>query len=169
MFWKPADDKNSIRKKLGLFKNIKTVLLMGGGDGVGGMKAITYRLVHRLSKMKKSDDIFYKRYEPVELAAAKEDELKDDEFALSQVVVICGHNKQLYDEIQRRKWPKNVKVVAKKFVNNVDEYMAAADCLITKAGPGTIAEAMIRGLPIILSSFLPGQVQTNPATFFYVI
>ncbi|KAK1400406.1 hypothetical protein POM88_000011 [Heracleum sosnowskyi] len=32
------------------------------------------------------------------------------------------------------------------------------DCIITKAGPGTIAEAMIRGLPIILSGFIAGQV-----------
>jgi UDP-N-acetylglucosamine:LPS N-acetylglucosamine transferase len=27
-----------------------------------------------------------------------------------------------------------------------------------KAGPGTIAEALIRGLPIILNDFIPGQV-----------
>ena len=154
MFWKPADDKNAIRKKLNLFRNIKTVLLMGGGDGVGGMKPITFKLVRRLSQMKKSDDIFYKRYESPEPDISK----SDDDYALSQVVVICGHNTKLKDEICKTKWPKNVKVVAKSFVTNVDEYMAAADCLITKAGPGTIAESMIRGLPVILSSFLPGQV-----------
>ena len=27
-----------------------------------------------------------------------------------------------------------------------------------QAGPGTIAEALIRGLPIILNDFIPGQV-----------
>jgi len=31
------------------------------------------------------------------------------------------------------------------------EYMAACDCVITKAGPGTIAEALTCGLPIILN------------------
>lgn len=31
-----------------------------------------------------------------------------------------------------------------------------ASCL--QAGPGTIAEALIRGLPIILNDFIPGQV-----------
>ncbi|KAJ0948486.1 hypothetical protein HanRHA438_Chr01g0027781 [Helianthus annuus] len=30
--------------------------------------------------------------------------------------------------------------------------------IITKAGPGTIAEALIRGLPIILNDYIPGQV-----------
>eukprot|EP01035_Chromulina_nebulosa_P022951 gene22951-29732_t len=41
--------------------------------------------------------------------------------------------------------------------------MAASDCLVTKAGPGTIAESMIRGLPIVLSYFLPGQEYGNIA------
>ena len=46
---------------------------------------------------------------------------------------------------------------AKGFVSNMDEWMGAVDCIVTKAGPGTIAEAMTRGLPIMLSAFLPGQ------------
>lgn len=29
---------------------------------------------------------------------------------------------------------------------------------ILQAGPGTIAEALIRGLPIILNDYIPGQV-----------
>jgi len=39
--------------------------------------------------------------------------------------------------------------------------MACADVMITKAGPGTIAEATIRGVPTMLSSFLPGQEAGN--------
>ena len=39
--------------------------------------------------------------------------------------------------------------------------MEAADVLVTKAGPGTIAEAAIRGLPTMLSSHLPGQEAGN--------
>lgn len=35
--------------------------------------------------------------------------------------------------------------------------MGAVDCIVTKAGPGTIAEATTRGLPVMLSAFLPGQ------------
>ena len=43
----------------------------------------------------------------------------------------------------------------------MSDYMACADVMITKAGPGTIAEAAIRGLPTMLSSFLPGQEAGN--------
>lgn len=39
--------------------------------------------------------------------------------------------------------------------------MGACDCIITKAGPGTIAEAMIRGLPIILNGYIAGQEAGN--------
>jgi hypothetical protein len=39
--------------------------------------------------------------------------------------------------------------------------MAACDVLCTKAGPGTIAEGLIRGLPILLIGFLPGQEEAN--------
>jgi 1,2-diacylglycerol 3-beta-galactosyltransferase len=39
--------------------------------------------------------------------------------------------------------------------------MAACDCIVTKAGPGTIAEALISGLPIVLSGFIPGQEEGN--------
>ena len=47
------------------------------------------------------------------------------------------------------------------FVSNVEDYMHAASVLITKAGPGTIAEAACCRLPCILSSFLPGQEEGN--------
>ena len=41
------------------------------------------------------------------------------------------------------------------------DLMRAADVIITKAGPGTISEAFIAGLPIILYSRLPGQEDGN--------
>ena len=43
------------------------------------------------------------------------------------------------------------------------ELMAAADVLLTKAGPGTIAEAACLGLPTLLTGFVPGQEEYNVA------
>merc|ERR1712150_130952 len=54
-----------------------------------------------------------------------------------------------------------VKVVGLGFINNMADYMTAADVLVSKAGPGTIAEAASVGLPIMLTSFLPGQEEGN--------
>jgi 1,2-diacylglycerol 3-beta-galactosyltransferase len=39
--------------------------------------------------------------------------------------------------------------------------MAAADMIVTKAGPSSITEALSAGLPIILSGALPGQEEGN--------
>ena len=47
------------------------------------------------------------------------------------------------------------------FVKQMSDYMEVADVIVTKAGPGTIAEATIRGLPTMLSSYLPGQEAGN--------
>lgn len=132
-FWKRSQPKEKLRKMLGLTQDAKTVLLMGGGDGVGGLSDIAVNIASALGRGK----------------------MKEEK---SQVVVICGHNKKLVNQLESRKYPSNVRMVVKGFIQNVDEYMGASDCLVTKAGPGTIAEAMTRGLPLILSSFLPGQV-----------
>jgi len=55
----------------------------------------------------------------------------------------------------------HVKVMGLGFITNMAEYMAAADVLVSKAGPGTIAEAASLSLPVMLTSFLPGQEEGN--------
>ncbi|HEX2620381.1 MAG TPA: glycosyltransferase, partial [Phototrophicaceae bacterium] len=47
------------------------------------------------------------------------------------------------------------------FVTNMPRLMAGADMLVTKAGPATICEACIAGLPVILSDAIPGQEDGN--------
>jgi Glycosyltransferase family 28 C-terminal domain len=55
----------------------------------------------------------------------------------------------------------DVKVVGLGFVSRMAEFMVAADILVSKAGPGTISEAAAVSLPILLTSFLPGQEEGN--------
>lgn len=54
-----------------------------------------------------------------------------------------------------------VDVVGLGFITNMADYMVAADVLVSKAGPGTIAEAAALSLPVMLTSFLPGQEEGN--------
>jgi 1,2-diacylglycerol 3-beta-galactosyltransferase len=54
-----------------------------------------------------------------------------------------------------------VTVVGLGFITNMADYMVASDVLVTKAGPGTIAEAAAVGLPVMVTSFLPGQEAGN--------
>jgi UDP-N-acetylglucosamine:LPS N-acetylglucosamine transferase len=55
----------------------------------------------------------------------------------------------------------NVTVIGLGFIERMAEYMIAADVLVSKAGPGTISEAAAVSLPVLLTSFLPGQEEGN--------
>lgn len=108
-FWRgPGKDKAALRRELGV-QNARTALVVGGGDGIGNLKEIAYSM-----------------------AAA----LGADSGRKSQIVVVCGKNEQMRRSLEREAWPANVNVVVKGFVNNMDAWMGASDCIVTKAGPG---------------------------------
>ncbi|KAI8476237.1 MAG: MGDG synthase-domain-containing protein [Monoraphidium minutum] len=79
----------------------------------------------------------------------------------AQVAVICGRNKKLLRQLAEAQWPGGSHVVPVGFVDNMHEWMGAVDVIITKAGPGTIAEALISGLPILLNGNVPCQEEGN--------
>src|SRR5919108_460054 len=65
-----------------------------------------------------------------------------------QLILICGRNEALAAKLRARKWKMPVHVVG--FTKEVHRLMRAADFLIGKPGPGSIAEAMIRRLPVLI-------------------
>ena len=75
------------------------------------------------------------------------------------MAIVAGRNKKLKHDLEQYHWNKKVYVYG--FVRNMPDLMRAADVLITKAGPGTISEAFIAGLPIILYHRIPGQEEGN--------
>lgn len=75
------------------------------------------------------------------------------------LAVICGRNLALKNRLEERSWP--IPVFIYGFVHEMPDFMRSADILVTKAGPGTITEAINAGLPMILYSRLPGQEDGN--------
>ena len=65
-----------------------------------------------------------------------------------QLIVVCGRNEKLAEKFRARPWKMPVHVVG--FTKEVHRLMRAADFLIGKPGPGSVAEAMVRQLPVIL-------------------
>jgi 1,2-diacylglycerol 3-beta-galactosyltransferase len=78
------------------------------------------------------------------------------DFALA---VICGRNRRLKRDLEAQDWPVPTRLYG--FERRIPQMMQAADLLVTKAGPGTIAEAINAGLPMVLYSRLPGQEDGN--------
>ncbi|NDJ59504.1 MAG: glycosyltransferase [Chloroflexi bacterium] len=76
-----------------------------------------------------------------------------------QLAVIAGRNEALKAKLASRRWKQPTYIYG--FVDDMPRLMAAADILVTKAGPATISEACIAGLPMILYDAIPGQESGN--------
>lgn len=74
-------------------------------------------------------------------------------------VVVTGRNTKLQTELKEQTWENPTFVYG--FVREMPDFMRAADVIVTKAGPSTIAEALNASLPIILYAKLPGQEDGN--------
>ncbi len=128
-FTLPVEEKSVLQRKFGLKPGLPVVLLVGGGDGAGGLHAS----VRAISQA----------HLPV------------------QLLVVTGRNRRLYAQLQRTHAKLHVSAKIFGFVHNMPELMHASDVIITKAGPGTICEALACNLPLILSGYVPGQEEGN--------
>lgn len=131
-FARPSRPKAELRQALGMDADLPAVLLIGGGEGIGPVEEIAADLGATLSAGGRPS---------------------------GQLVVVAGRNHSLQDRLAARSWP--MPAFINGFVDNMPDWMAACDAIVTKAGPGTIAEALISGLPIVLSGFIPGQEEGN--------
>jgi 1,2-diacylglycerol 3-beta-galactosyltransferase len=78
-----------------------------------------------------------------------------------QIVAICGHNDRVRRRLEGLVDSHGRPVQVHGFVTDMADWMRAADIVVTKAGPGTIAEALCCGLPLLLTWYLPGQERGN--------
>jgi len=127
-------DKEALRVNLGLIRDRRTVLLMGGGAGVNQLEVFARALSRTLPR-------------------------RD-----AQLVIICGKNEALRSRLLREFNTSSngqMPVHVLGFTREVPRWMRAADLLVTKAGPSTIVEALTVGLPVLLFDFLPGQERGN--------
>lgn len=127
--------KQQMRDKLSLKRDLPVLLLMGGNQGLGSIGEVSKSL------------------------------LSDKEHNY-QLVVVTGKNKRLAGKLNRLakgKGGENIHIFS--YVDNIDEFMEAADLIITKAGGMTTAEAMAKRLPLLIIDPIPGQERYNTDHF----
>ena len=124
-----------------------TILVVGGGGGMGDIVGVARAVLQVMCECMG--------------AGAHAD---------AQAIVVCGTNAAAKETLEGNwsRWvgPEGSQALMGKvhiigFATNMDELMRASHIIVTKAGPGTIAEACICGLPIMISGFLPGQEEGN--------
>jgi processive 1,2-diacylglycerol beta-glucosyltransferase len=76
-------------------------------------------------------------------------------------VVVAGKNARIERRLMRAAESVEYPVRALRFVENVYDYMHAADVLVTKPGGLSTAEALVAQIPMVLCKPLPGQEERN--------
>ena len=123
--------KAEVRSHLRLAPDRPLILMSGGGAGVGRLLPIARVVTHALRGHQ----------------------------AQPQVAIIAGRNSVLERRLRAETWPIPVTVLG--YVNNMAEWLAAADLLITKAGPSALAEAACLCTPALITGYIPGQESGN--------
>ncbi len=75
-----------------------------------------------------------------------------------QVLCVCGTNAKLKESLELIRDP-DLQVYG--FVDNVELFMDAADCIVTKPGGLTVTEILVKQLPAILMNPIPGHEERN--------
>ena len=120
-----------LRRSLGLRQEAFLVLVTGGGEGSGGIAARTAAILRRFPDV--------------------------------DVVAVCGRNERLKRRLDRRAASPGCagRLTVTGFTRDMAGWLRACDLVVSKAGPGTIAEATCCGAPLLLTSHLPGQETGN--------
>jgi 1,2-diacylglycerol 3-beta-galactosyltransferase len=178
--------QRSVREQLNINPNKRMVLVMGGGEGVGSLSDIVNELYAKLRTQgvdaticvvcgrneQLKEDLQTRCWDTVVSQSLNSYESLKSRFITKYLSAHASRSRRIQAALDRAaakaakgkdvaEVPGNVDVIPLGFVKNMAEYMVAADVLVTKAGPGTIAEAAAVGLPIMVTSHLPGQEAGN--------
>ena len=124
-------DREQAREKLGLDKDLFTVMIMfGGGCWSGGMK-------------------IFKNI------------LKSLEGKPAQVIMINGRNEKDFKRINKMTFPEGIKVVNVGFTYEVPTYLAACDVAVNKFGGASATEMINIGRPMLITQKIPTQELYN--------
>jgi len=133
-------DRAAARKRLGLEASAPVILIAAGGYGIGPVE----QLVRDLLALEKPWQIV--------AIAGKSEQVKKKLDAIATGLGTSGAGNLATGS------PRLVPV---GFTKEMDQYMAAADLLVGKAGGLTTSEALARALPMALIEPIPGQEERN--------
>jgi UDP-N-acetylglucosamine:LPS N-acetylglucosamine transferase len=80
-------------------------------------------------------------------------------FPHKQLLVVTGKNRAVYAELRNQRRSPHTHIYG--FVQNMEALMAASDVVVTKAGPGTLMEALVMRRPVIVTEAVGRQETGN--------
>lgn len=85
----------------------------------------------------------------------------DQQINNATILVICGKNKALFDQVKNESHNNNVRVYGYLENDQIAKFMAASDLVITKAGGISVMETVTSKKPMIITEVIPGQEEPN--------
>ncbi|MBI5837936.1 MAG: galactosyldiacylglycerol synthase [Candidatus Eisenbacteria bacterium] len=125
-------DASEARLRLGLNPGAPTVLVMGGGIGMGHLEKVVERVLHT---------------DPAYQCIA----------VCGRNARLRRALQARYEEAEER----DGRIAIRGFVKDVDRLMDAATLVVSKAGGLTTAESLAKGLPMLVLDPIPGQEERN--------
>lgn len=125
---------NALKNKLNFSINQKVILVAGGGEGLPGLVKIVKAFIQKNAE-----------------------ETKDITMA-----VVCGRNVSshaIIDILKQQNPEHDIKLFG--FVNNMNELINIADCVITKGGASMLMQVSACHKPVIFSTYIHGQERGN--------
>lgn len=83
----------------------------------------------------------------------------EQSFPDNQILVVTGKNRSLQSELSQARHGSHSHIYG--FVHNMETLMTASDIVVTKAGPGTLMEALVMRKPVIVTEAVGMQERGN--------
>ncbi len=125
-------DENKIREKLGFSKDLPTWFVCGGSEGSNKVK----RLVKILAEVNPQ----------------------------IQLIIVAGNNHQLEEWAREKRTALSrakVKITGFVSAEEMAQFLSISDLAFIKAGPNSIFEAVLQGVPLVIISHISGQEDGN--------
>lgn len=127
-------DRKACAQGFGLDPALRTILLMGGGGGLGGLDEVAASLL-RLGQGGTTQDF--------------------------QLIVLAGRNLEALTRLRTLAAGHPARLFPFGFTDEVPRFMACSDLAITKPGGLTTSECLAMGVPMLLNAPIPGQEESN--------
>ena len=133
-FAQPTDQAR-VRRELGL-ADLPTLLIVAGGMMEGPYRVMVGTMKKALRQLDALPEPF-------------------------QMLIVCGKNDRLREELRKLAPTLKKPACTFGFVHNLHDLMGVSDLMIAKSGGTTMAQALVKGLPMVLAKPLPGQEGAN--------
>lgn len=129
-----SPDREACARHFGLDPARRTILLMGGGGGLGGLDEVAASLLQLGPEGARHD---------------------------FQLIVLAGRNQEALTRLRAMTAEHAGRLFPFGFTDEVQRLMACSDLVITKPGGLTTSECLAMGVPMLLNAPIPGQEESN--------